>query len=792
MKKLILILSAYLFLTIFLSFPSSVYGSGLVVFEDHFDEGSSFWDILSGDWTIEEFGENKMFGTKVSKRNTVTEALLKVADLEDYMFELKMLALSGADKNLIFRVRDTENRYGIHIDSDKNIVCIEKWTDGVGWDNCKNWSFSNNIVYSLKVVVIKNRILFYVGENLVFDFTDEKVPIYSGTVGLKVSTGATYPSEVYFDDIRITKINTPVVLIPGHGASFNFKEMFLGQPDPDGWHMTPGVRVYDNIITSLEANGYEKNKDLFIFNYNWLNSISDTTNKLYSFIENIVQSSSPSGVKIIGHSMGGLIARACFQEQENECFINQLVTVGSPHRGVLEAYGAWEGGEIWRDGLTKLAFELFLNTQRQPLETDKEALRRLSPALAEMLPDFAYLKDKQGHDISFSDSDYPINSLLEKINPLIPPNEKSDFIFGDNQQTLRWLMVDKDLAWFDQILGNWQFGKPSEKEFSSRGDGTVLTLSAYPDEKLSGRFFDLGHRAILSDPVAVAEIMALLGLKPQPDLEFLANEEDFLVFYLHSPAHLEMVDFSQEALFIGDDSGNRLIIIANPDPEKDYLVNIVGDGAGPYRLTVGRVYDLGTTSSWRDYGGFIESGQTDTFKINFGQSIEVDTTGTLQPIEELFQDLVSLNNQDLVTKTIRWQGLIANDYRQALTYGYRLRNWLALSAKNDRLEISDLLTGLEKIASIIVYLEELALVNEQSLASEELGLVLDYWSWGLLEPFASAEAGDSLSKLAALDYLASNQYFSLIGAEKDDYEQIIYALSGLGLLRNSRILLEEN
>ncbi|MDD5481722.1 MAG: hypothetical protein PHR64_02125, partial [Candidatus Shapirobacteria bacterium] len=220
MKKLVFILSVSLFLIfIFSSFP--VFASENIIFEDYFDDGTDSWDIVSGDWKIEEFDNNKMFGSRISRRNTVSETFLKTLDIEDYVFELKMLALSGADKNLIFRIENASNHYGIHMDSDRDIVCVEKWINDIGWDDCKKWSFSNNVVYNLKIVAIKNRILFYVDEKLVFDFTDEEKPIYTGTVGLKVSTGATYPSEVYFDDIRITKINTPVVLVPGHGASFN-------------------------------------------------------------------------------------------------------------------------------------------------------------------------------------------------------------------------------------------------------------------------------------------------------------------------------------------------------------------------------------------------------------------------------------------------------------------------------------------------------------------------------------------------------------------------------------------
>jgi len=745
-------------------------------------EDSPIWD--SYDWQVTEEG----FGIYLKDKQMKTHAVLKNNVFSNFSYSLTLIGRKGEDKNILFRYVDEDNWYGFHISKSGTFFGSRK--NGEYSDTkVSNFSLSNNIFYEVKVVIINNRVsLFIDGDEVVSNYKINDNFIESGTIGLKVSTGATYPSEVYFDDIKVTRINPPVVLIPGHGASFNFKEMFLNQPDPDGWQMTPGVRVYDNIIASLEANGYEKGENLFVFNYNWLNSISDTASHLYDFIGNIVDSSSFSGVKIVGHSMGGLVGRACFQEQENECFIDQLITVGSPHRGVLETYGAWEGGEIWRDGLTRLAFEIFLKTQKQPLETNKEALRRLSPSLAEMLPDFAYLKNDQGEEISFNEEDYPKNLFLERIGPVV--GDKNNFIFGQEQPTLRWLKVSEDLSWADQFLDNWEHGKPIEKEFSNRGDGTVLALSAYPSENFSGRFFNLGHRETIADPIAVAEIMALLDLEPQGGLEFLTNEENYLVFYLHSPAHLEISNLSEEAGFWEDDLGPKLIIIANPELEKDYLVDVVGDESGRYRLTTGKIYS--GDSFWRHYDGFIEPGQTDTFKINLNNFIEVATTGSIHPIEELLEDLKIFSNGFLEEKVVEWQELFDNDYQQALVYGYKLKNWLSLSAKNSILEIDDLLTGLAKIESVISYLEELALAEERPVKDRQLDFILSFWSQKLLEISSLPSQNNSLSRLAALDYLTSNDYYSLLSEDQKNYEKLIYSFSGIGSLVNSQILLQDN
>lgn len=719
-----------------------------------------------------------------------THVILKNGAFSNYTYSLELTGRRGEDKNILFRYKNKDNWYGFHINNSGTFFGTRK--NGSYSDvKVSSFSFLNNVVYNIDIVLIEDKVSFFVNGNKIVD--SHKINdnfILSGTVGLKVSTGATYPSEVYFDDIKITKINTPVVLIPGHGASFNFKEMFLDQPDPGGWRMTPGVNIYNNIITSLEANGYKKNEDLFIFNYNWLNPISDSANKLYAFIENITSSSPFSSVKVIGHSMGGLVARTCLQEKENDCFIDQLVTAGSPHRGVLETYGAWEGGEVWRDGLTRLVFELFLNIKKEPLETNKEAIRRFSPALEEMLPSFAYLKNTSGEQIDFDNEDYPKSFFLERIAETTKIKNKTTFIFGRNEPTLRWLILDNNLPWTDRILGNWKFGKPIEKEFSVLGDETVLDFSAYPSDDLSGKVFNLDHEEIVGHPTAVGEIMTTLGLKPEENLNFLASENSFLVFYLHSPAYLEMVDKPPDSVFLGDEDGTRLIIVAKPDPNKDYLVDVVGNNKGKYRLTVGKID--AADSFWRDYGGFIEDGETDSFRITPNELLKTTTTETLQPIEELFLDLKKSNNPDLEPKISQWQELFNSDYNQALIYGYRLRNWLSLLAEGELGE-ADFVASLSRVEAIINYLEELSLSGNQSFYLGEKQALLNFWSEGLLN-FSSMPEPDNnsnLLKLAAFDHIESSRYYSrVIAGTEGEHQDLVYSFSGLGLLRNSQILLQ--
>jgi len=597
---------------------------------------------------------------------------------------------------------------------------------------------------------------------------------------------------VYFDNIKVTKINRPVVIIPGHGASISFKEMFLNQENADDWRMLPGVHTYNNLINTFIANGYKEGEDLFVFYYNWLNPISETAGKLHQFIEEkVLVSSDNTQVNIVGHSMGGLV-------DSDDCFVNHLITVGSPHRGVLETYAAWEGGQVWRQGFSKLAFELFLNSKKEFGETKQQTLQRLAPSTQDMLPDFAYLKNEDGGEIAFGETNYPQNNLFSQIGGAGELEEKASFIYGNNKETLRWLRVDQDLNWFDEVLGNWPHGKPVEKEFSSAGDGTVLEMSAYPEASMSGTVFNLDHQEIISGETAINKINEILEIEGQAVVEDWQKTENFLVFYIHSPAYLEMEGLTNEMIFEGkEDSKTKLFIVANPLLEKTYRINVVGDGEGQYSLLIGKMINNNLT--WETYQGKAVPEQTDVFDIKFTASLTFIEETAEEQIKPLLYQLITdleegLTETALLDKIAQLKILIEIDYELALEYAYQIRNFASLLAKETAVDF-DLTATVAEIDKIILYLKTLAGKSYRSVESIEANANYQD-STAMLDflkplPYSSLETKAFLS-LAANDFLVEKNDFSeaekLINDEQF-YSGWLLSRSSYYLGKNNKILL---
>jgi virulence-associated protein VagC len=134
-------------------------------------------------------------------------------------------------------------------------------------------------------------------------------------------------------------IADPLVIVPGIMGS---AEEMVGKD----LVLDPILHSYDEMVDSLKDNGYQEGVNLFTFPYNWRKSNVMTADKLSQKIQQIKQETGLMYVDIAAHSMGGLVARQYIQRKGYSYDVDQLITMGTPHKGSPKAYLMWEGGEF--------------------------------------------------------------------------------------------------------------------------------------------------------------------------------------------------------------------------------------------------------------------------------------------------------------------------------------------------------------------------------------------------------------------------------------------------------------
>lgn len=129
-------------------------------------------------------------------------------------------------------------------------------------------------------------------------------------------------------------------------AVFNgqFKDGEYIQEHPEG----------GNLAYYLKSNGYKENINLFVFNYPNEDAVVHSAKKFEAYIENLISYVRTSGtnemkacfyasrcdyilenhkINLVGHSMGGLVARYFIENLYQDTHVDKLITICTPHWG---------------------------------------------------------------------------------------------------------------------------------------------------------------------------------------------------------------------------------------------------------------------------------------------------------------------------------------------------------------------------------------------------------------------------------------------------------------------------
>ena len=290
---------------------------------------------------------------------------------------------------------------------------------------------------------------------------------------------------------------TPIIILHGIAASVNWQRMT--DRGSDSWGFLPLVDHYDQLIESIENNGYVLNEDLYVVYYDWRQSnILSAEEFLEPTINQAITTSGADSVHIIAHSMGGLVARS-YLEYSMDSRVSKFIMLGTPNHGSSDIYPLQENGDAppsYSIGL-KFAIDIYLWYLTAVENADDHsftAVQQHIQSAQELMPIYDYLKDSEtGETIPYSNHSLNPNTLsrnifLEQLNEseniqqMVDQTDEIHIIAGTNQETLISIptIPDDDIStpqWTDGV----PFPNPPEAD-SFEGDGTVPLISARIDD----------------------------------------------------------------------------------------------------------------------------------------------------------------------------------------------------------------------------------------------------------------------------------------------------------------------
>ena len=400
----------------------------------------------------------------------------------------------------------------------------------------------------------------------------------------------------------------PVIIVPGILGSWKRTN---GE-----WQLDPILHIYDNLYEALQNAGYKKDKTLFFLGYDFRQDNAVTAGELKNKIENIKSICDCAKVDIVAHSMGGLVARSYIQGDQYANDIDQLIFLGTPHKGSPKSYLAWEGGEL---GLKNRIFNLrdviltslFSGAARHENYSTIYDYIRGHPitGLQQLLPNYEYILEDADSSVRDYPLGYPANSFLDDLNSseslakLAASGVKLTNIVGNipNSTVGGYSVIPSTNPplWEDGFPNNFYASPISFRGmFFEDGDETVplksaLAVPGVVSEELT---FEHGKLPNEAQSAVIKELTGKDGIrvnrKPFPISAFFIR--------IFSPISVEVADPQGRttgvdaatgnelndipgAFYTGADNGEQFLVI--PDPEEgDYQINVKGTGAGEYAI----------------------------------------------------------------------------------------------------------------------------------------------------------------------------------------------------------------
>ncbi|MBU4285077.1 alpha/beta hydrolase, partial [Patescibacteria group bacterium] len=452
--------------------------------------------------------------------------------------------------------------------------------------------------------------------------------------------------NVSFDDIVELNIELepesgmdPVIIVPGIMGSWNVS----GE-----WQLDPILNTYDNLWEALKLAGYEENKTLFAFPYQWRDSNVISADYLKDKINEVKNICQCDKVDIVAHSMGGLVARYYVESDDYEDDVDQLVFLGTPHKGSPKAYLQWEAAEGFESPKEKIAkIYFFIESRLMGYGSLFEYIQNQVKSVEQLLPVYPYLQNigsvqLREYNQNLYPNNYPYNSFLESLNSEENLNKFSNSgvrvfnVAGNNgDNTIGVINVSSGEPYYPI----WEHGY-MEEIFYISGDKTVPHMSS--SLFIPTVIENTNHNQIPTN--AQRQIIEYLtGQMPAIEINDTPEPKEILAVAIHSPADFVIIspsgkrlgkDFLSNAnineidygFYSGFEDEPEFAVIINPE-QGDYRVELQGTGDGEYKL--------------------------DLSYINKEKEITKEFTGNIQIEEEHnFDFIYSEDDEDLISELI--------------------------------------------------------------------------------------------------------------------------------------------
>jgi hypothetical protein len=177
-----------------------------LLFADDFEHGLDQWQLARGRWDDWHITSDGWLQADLPKNYSRTE-LVPVDQVWqpqwlNYQFEFDFIPYTRADKNWAWGYADIDNWYEIHFY--RGLFHVARVREGRAlYDFDGGYGFQLGEIYHAKIIFNQGRIQIWINDKKIIDHQDYTYENNGGKIALKATTGAAYPTQVAYDNIRL-------------------------------------------------------------------------------------------------------------------------------------------------------------------------------------------------------------------------------------------------------------------------------------------------------------------------------------------------------------------------------------------------------------------------------------------------------------------------------------------------------------------------------------------------------------------------------------------------------------
>ncbi len=194
--------------------PFNKASASSVIFQDSFDSGNADnWTPISGNslWQVKDIDGNYMYGGRIDSWGTVINTVGGAnINTPDYQIDFDYLPVVNdttktTDRNFDFRYVNNGNLYEIHFWGD---TLYQAYLGSLLPQTQTPSPMLDNQINHITIVLLGQRIQFILNGTKIIDYIDPTYQ-FSGNekIGMRISTGDAYPTEAWFDNIKVTALD---------------------------------------------------------------------------------------------------------------------------------------------------------------------------------------------------------------------------------------------------------------------------------------------------------------------------------------------------------------------------------------------------------------------------------------------------------------------------------------------------------------------------------------------------------------------------------------------------------